>query len=78
MDKDQDQRERAYKIWEEEGRPDGQHDDHWRRAEEQHEKTEEEAAAVTEANQHASDEFNRKNRKKALPIDRPPSSGAPD
>lgn len=26
-------RERAYEFWEEEGRPDGRHEDHWRRAE---------------------------------------------
>jgi hypothetical protein len=28
-------RERAYAIWEEEGRPDGRHLDHWRRAEDE-------------------------------------------
>jgi hypothetical protein len=32
VDIEQRQRERAYKIWEEEGRPDGRHDDHWKRA----------------------------------------------
>jgi hypothetical protein len=26
---------RAYTIWESEGRPDGKHDDHWRRAAEE-------------------------------------------
>lgn len=26
---------RAYAIWESEGRPDGRHDDHWRRAAEE-------------------------------------------
>jgi hypothetical protein len=25
-------RERAYEIWEREGRPDGQHENHWRQA----------------------------------------------
>ncbi|WP_412066924.1 DUF2934 domain-containing protein [Rhizobium sp. SYY.PMSO] len=35
-------RERAYRIWEEEGRPEGRHLDHWQRAEEQHEHTEQE------------------------------------
>lgn len=25
-------RERAYRIWESEGRPDGKHEEHWRRA----------------------------------------------
>jgi hypothetical protein len=78
MDRDQDQRDRAYKIWEDEGRPHGQHDEHWRRAQEQHERTDQEAAEVTEANQHASDEFNGKEKPKGSPIDRPPSTVAPD
>ena len=33
--KDQAIRERAYAIWEEEGRPDGKHLEHWRRAEDE-------------------------------------------
>ncbi len=78
MDTEQEQRERAYKIWENEGRPDGQHDDHWRRAEQPHETTEQGAAEVTKANQHASDEFNGEGQKKTSPTDRPPSSVAPD
>ncbi len=78
MDRDQDHRDRAYKIWEHEGRPHGQHDEHWRRAEEQHEQTDQEAAEVTEANQHASDEFNGKGKPKGSPTDRPPSTVAPD
>ena len=32
-DKDQAIRERAYRIWEEEGRPEGRHADHWSQAE---------------------------------------------
>ncbi|UVC11272.1 DUF2934 domain-containing protein [Rhizobium sp. TH2] len=34
MDDTQDHpiRKRAHQIWEEEGRPDGKHDEHWRRA----------------------------------------------
>ena len=28
-------RERAYSLWEEEGRPDGRQQDHWRQAEEE-------------------------------------------
>lgn len=40
---DEKRRERAYRMWEEEGRPEGRHLDHWRRAEEQHEETEREA-----------------------------------
>jgi Ran GTPase-activating protein (RanGAP) involved in mRNA processing and transport len=44
MDKrEQQQRERADKIWEDEGRVDGSHVDDWRRAEDQHEETEREA-----------------------------------
>ncbi|ASW10732.1 DUF2934 domain-containing protein [Rhizobium sp. 11515TR] len=36
-------RERAYRIWEQEGRPEGRDLDHWQRAEEQHQETEREA-----------------------------------
>jgi len=44
MDNSEDKRrERAYRIWEEEGRPEGRHADHWQRAEDQHEATEKEA-----------------------------------
>ncbi len=44
MDDDKAKRhERAYMIWEEEGRPDGRDLDHWQRAEEQHQETESEA-----------------------------------
>lgn len=79
MDKDQERRERAYRIWEEEGRPDGKHEDHWQRAEGQHAETERQAEEVTEANQHASDEFNGKRRSKPLAADdRPSSTVAPD
>lgn len=79
MDKDQERRERAYRIWEEEGRPDGKHENHWQRAEDQHAETERQAEEVTEANQHASDEFNGKRRKNSPGPDvRPPSTVAPD
>lgn len=33
-DREQHIREHAQRIWEEEGRPEGSHEDHWRRAEE--------------------------------------------
>lgn len=56
-DKEQSLRERAYKIWEDEGRVDGSHDDHWKRAEEQHSLTEQESEDVTKANQEADDAF---------------------
>ncbi|MBW9115565.1 DUF2934 domain-containing protein [Rhizobium cauense] len=79
MDTDQERRERAYRIWEDEGRPDGKHEDHWRRAEEPHAETGRQADEVTEANQNASDEFNGKRRRKAPGPDvRPPSTVAPD
>lgn len=35
MDREDDIKVRAHQIWEEEGRPDGQHEAHWRRAEEE-------------------------------------------
>lgn len=56
-DKEQSLRERAYKIWEDEGRVDGSHDDHWKRAEEQDSLTEQESEDVTKANQEADDAF---------------------
>lgn len=31
---DEDIRRKAYEIWEKEGRPEGRHDEHWRRARE--------------------------------------------
>lgn len=34
-DREQKIRERANQIWEEEGRPEGSHEEHWRRAEEE-------------------------------------------
>ncbi|TIX90657.1 DUF2934 domain-containing protein [Rhizobium sp. P44RR-XXIV] len=40
---EESRRERAYRIWEEEGRPEGRDLDHWQRAEDQHEETEKEA-----------------------------------
>jgi Protein of unknown function (DUF2934) len=33
LDREQAIRERAYSIWEKEGRPEGQHESHWLRAE---------------------------------------------
>ncbi len=35
MDREQKIRERANQIWEEEGRPEGSQEEHWRRAEEE-------------------------------------------
>ncbi len=79
MDNDQKRRERAYRIWEAEGRPDCKHEDHWQRAEEQHEKTEGQAEEVTQTNQDASDEFNGEmDKRKSRTSRRPPSSISPD
>ena len=52
-DKEQRLRDRAYKIWEDAGRPDGSHEDHWKQAEEQHDLTEQESEEVTKVNQDA-------------------------
>ncbi len=78
-DNEQQRRERAYKIWEDEGRPEGAHEEHWRRAEEQHELTEQESEDVTKVNQELDDEF----AKGGNPADakrdiRPPSTVSPD
>ena len=32
MDNEQERRERAYYLWENNGRPDGRHEDHWNEA----------------------------------------------
>lgn len=76
MDKEQTRRERAYKIWEDEGRPEDKHEDHWRQAEDQDEATAKEAADVTQANERASQEDGGRNS--GSPVDRPPSTVAPD
>jgi hypothetical protein len=35
MPDEEELRERAYALWEKDGRPDGRHDDHWHRAHEE-------------------------------------------
>lgn len=35
MDHDDNIRTRAHQLWEEEGQPDGRHEDHWKRAKEE-------------------------------------------
>lgn len=78
-DYDQKRRERAYKIWEDEGRPEGAHDDHWRRAEEQHELTEQQSEDVTKVNQQSGDEFAKDDTETKAPLDvKPPSAVNPD
>jgi hypothetical protein len=77
-DQEQQQRERAYKIWEDEGRPDGAHEEHWKRAETVGASpTEEEDATIV--NQKANDQFNEGGDRAKNPADiRPPSTVAPD
>ncbi len=76
--KEQDQRERAYKIWENEGRPEGAHEDHWRRGEEM-KLSKQQADDVTTANQEADDEFAGGDESSQNAADiRPPSTVVPD
>jgi hypothetical protein len=77
-DREQQQRERAYKIWEDEGRPEGAHEEHWRRAEVKDGSSGGEED-VTKANQDANDQFNENGKGDRNPADiRPPSTVAPD
>lgn len=58
MDREQQQRERAYQIWEEEGRPSDKHEDHWERAgRESRSSPPDDADAITEANETANAQF---------------------
>lgn len=57
MENEQEQRERAYRIWEDEGRPSGKHDEHWARAGQDRPLDTGEAEEITQANQTANDEF---------------------
>ncbi|MDH4439098.1 MAG: DUF2934 domain-containing protein [Rhizobium sp.] len=78
-DREQLRRERAYKIWEDEGRPEGAHDDHWKRAEDQHELTEQESEDVTKVNQEAAEEFARDNKASQTALDKKATSAvSPD
>ena len=77
--KQQQRRERAYKIWEDEGRPEAAHEDHWRRAGLQDELTEQESEDVTKVNQELDDEFAKDVNPAEPPADiRPPSTVSPD
>ncbi|MGE8106648.1 DUF2934 domain-containing protein [Allorhizobium sp. NPDC080224] len=57
MDSEQGQRERAYKIWEEEGRPSGKHEEHWAQASQGSNMPTRQAEEVTEANEAANARF---------------------
>lgn len=67
-DREQRRRERAYKIWEDEGRPEGADLDHWQRADDQHQATEVEVAAeLAGENPNTPDD---KNGAKPSPVDK--------
>lgn len=73
------EQQRAYKIWEDEGRPEGLHDENWKRAEDQHELTEQESEDVTNVNQQADDKFAREDQATGSATDlRPASTVSPD
>lgn len=57
QDTEQQRRQRAYKIWEDEGRPEGAHEDHWRHAGEQDAQSQQQSEDVTKANQEADEQF---------------------
>ena len=78
-DREQKHRERAYKIWEDEGRQDGVHEDHWKRADDQHQLAEQESDDVTRVHQEADDQFARDDSKTGAAADiKPPSTVSPD
>ena len=53
MDRDREERirERAYQIWEREGRQEGSHDAHWQRAERELDEEEQEGGTETSQNE---------------------------
>ena len=51
-DKEREIRERAYRIWQDEGRPTGKHEEHWERARQQIQ----EEANMTEGHHSLKDE----------------------
>ncbi|KAA0968890.1 DUF2934 domain-containing protein [Aureimonas fodinaquatilis] len=78
-DREQQRRERAYKIWEDEGRPTGAHEDHWKRAHDPHELTEQESEDVIKVNQEADREFSGEEDEPGFVDDiKPPSVASPD
>nr|WP_314093640.1 DUF2934 domain-containing protein [uncultured Shinella sp.] len=78
-DTEQQRRQRAYKIWEDKGRPEGAHEDHWRRADEQDGLSEQQSEDVTKVNEEADEEFAKGGKTAESPADiRPPSTVSPD
>lgn len=79
-DREQQQREQAYRIWEAEGRGEGRHEDHWRRAGEELDLTEQESEDVVKANQEADAEFHHEHEQEPGLLETviPPLGGNPD
>lgn len=79
IDRERKRREQAYKIWEDEGRPDGEHDAHWNRADRPDDLSAQQSEDITKVNQEADDKFAKNGGGSESPADiRPPSSVAPD
>lgn len=79
FDDETKRRERAYRLWEEEGRPEGRHEDHWTRAGEGGELSQQESEDVTEVNQEADRAFDAGKGSDRSPTEiRPPSTISPD
>ena len=77
-DDDKQRRERAYWLWENEGRPEGRHDNHWTQAGEQ-DVTDHESEDVTKTNQEADQDFAGGNDADRSAIDiKTPSAISPD
>jgi hypothetical protein len=78
-DREQRQRERAYQIWEDEGRPEGAHEDHWKRAEDRQDLEKQQSDDVTRINQQADDEFAKDDTKaRDAATIKPPAAASPD
>lgn len=76
-DREQKQRELAYKLWEDEGRVEGGHLDHWQRAGEQFHETEN--ADVTDVNEKISAKFTKNDGDSPSAVEaRPASVSSPD
>lgn len=66
MDREKHLRERAYQIWEDEGRVDGFHEEHWRRAEEEARIAGQQLSDTTNADQQSAVTEGAKSRKSAV------------
>lgn len=77
-DREQQLRERAYRIWEDEGRVEGFHEDHWKRAEQQDKLGQQQSEDLTKVNKQADAEFADDREPDSATEIRPPSSISPD